>query len=137
MNTPETEKIVEEISRFLNRINRWATLLQILTVLFTLTIVVSSVAVGFLVGEKINPICIKTMAFLTTFCSVSMSAFSLEKKAHDMREAYRYLKYAIFKYRAEEYDINALVKAYNETEKIVGHIEVKEETISTLIDRTD
>ncbi|MGB6296583.1 MAG: hypothetical protein WBF90_10395 [Rivularia sp. (in: cyanobacteria)] len=130
MNTQTNEKIIEEISNYLKKLNIWARLLQSLTILLTLTIITTSLMIGFLVEENINDILIKAMAFLTTFCTVSMSALNLEKKAYDMREAYRYLKNATYKYRTGEYDISTLVDAYYETEKTIGHVEINEETIS-------
>lgn len=133
MNTQETEQVAKEISDFLKKLNNWATQLQSLTVLITLTAVTTSLAIGFFAGE-LEPIWIKIMALIAAFCTVSMSALKLEKKARDMREGYRYLQYAVYKYKTGLYDIDALVTAYFETEKIVGHVELDQEFIPRLIE---
>lgn len=133
MNTQESVEVFREINTFAKKVNRWATLLQTLTVLLTLMIVTTSVMIGFLAGE-IDAIWIKVMAVVTTFSTVSMSALSLEKKAYDFRKAYRHLNYAIFLYRTGKYDIHNLVNAYHETEEMIGHVEVNEDVISNLVD---
>ena len=133
MNMQETEQVAKEISTFLKKLNNWATQLQSLTVFMTLTAVTTSLAIGFFAGE-LNPIWIKTMALVAAFCTVSTSALRLEKKARDMREGYRYLQHAVYKYKIGSYDIDALVAAYFETEKIVGHVELDQESIPKLID---
>lgn len=133
MNMEEIEQVTKEISAFLKELNNWATQLQSLTVFITLTAVTTSLAIGFFAGE-LNPIWIKIMALVAAFCTVSMSALRLEKKARDMREGYRYLQHAVYKYRIGSYDIDALITAYFEAERIIGHVELDQEAIPKLID---
>lgn len=125
------EEVIKEISNSLKKINKWATLLQTLTISIALTAIITSSITGFFVGQ-IDDNLIKVMAVLTTFCTLSISTLNLEKKAYNMREAYRYLKNATFKYKTGEYDINALVAAYDETEKLIGHVEINEDAMSKL-----
>ncbi|TVQ17457.1 MAG: hypothetical protein EA367_17600 [Leptolyngbya sp. DLM2.Bin15] len=127
------EEVAREINSFLKKLDAWATQLQIITVIITLTAVLASLAIGFFAGE-LEPIWIKIMALVAAFCTVSMSALRLEKKARDLREGYRHLQYAVYKYKIGAFDISALVNAYFETEKIVGHVELDEEAISKLVD---
>lgn len=127
------EQVAKEIYTFLKKLNNWATQLQTLTVFITLTAVIASLEIGFFVGQ-IDPLWIKIMALVAAFCTVSMSALRLEKKARDMREGYRYLQHAFYKYKTGSYDINALIQAYLETEKIIGHVELDEKYIPKSID---
>lgn len=134
MHKQEVEQVAVEINSLLKKLDIWATQLQTLTVLLAVTAVATSLAIGFFAGD-LSPIWIKSMALTAAFCTVSMSAFRLEKKARDLREGYRYLQYAVYKYKIGAYDIHALVNAYLQAEKIVGHIELDEESIPRLIDR--
>jgi Na+/H+ antiporter NhaD/arsenite permease-like protein len=127
------EEVAKEINSFLKKLDTWATQLQSITVIIALTAVLASLAIGFFAGE-LDPIWIKIMALVAAFCTVSISALRLEKKARDLREGYRHLQYAVYKYKIGVFDISALVNAYFETEKIVGHIELDEEVISKLVD---
>ena len=127
------EEVAREINSFLKKLDTWATQLQSITVMIALTAVLASLAIGFFAGE-LDPIWIKIMALVAAFCTVSISALRLEKKARDLREGYRHLQYAVYKYKIGVFDISALVNAYFETEKIVGHIELDEEVISKLVD---
>jgi hypothetical protein len=128
MNEHSVEQVVKEINVLLKKLDNWATQLQTLTVIVTLVAVSTSLAIGFFAGE-INPVWIKSMALVSAFCTISMSALRLEKKARDLRESYRYLQYAVYKYKIGVFDIHELVNAYIQTEKIVGHVELDEEVI--------
>jgi hypothetical protein len=129
------EETANEINKYLNRINNWATQLQYLVAIATTINIVSSIAIGFLVGTKIylpgltDPIdsdgLIKFLAFTTAFFSTSIPGLKLEKKARDFREAYRYLKPKVYLYVLGEINIQNLVDAYVVAEKIIGHIEVE------------
>lgn len=133
MNETEIAQIAKEINNFLKKLNQWATQLQALTVILALAAVFSSLAIGFFAGE-LDSRWIKFLALLAAFCTISMSALKLEKKARDLRDGYRFLQYAVYKYRTGTYDIDTLINAYLETERIVGHVEVDQESLPQLID---
>jgi hypothetical protein len=89
MDTQQTEQIVKELNSFIKNLDRWATQLQTATVILPIISIIASLTVGFFTTE-LPPIALKGLALLSAFCSIGVSTFKLEKKARDMREAYRY-----------------------------------------------
>ena len=123
MDAQKPEDIVKELNSFVKNLHKWATQLQTLTVVLPMISIIASLILGFFTTE-LHPISIKGLALLAAFCSIAVSAFKLEKKARDMREAYRYFKHCMFKYIAGEDDIHKLIANYFIAEEMVGNVEL-------------
>lgn len=131
MDTQQTEQIVKELNSFIKNLDRWATQLQTATVILPIISIIASLTVGFFTTE-LPPIALKGLALLSAFCSIGVSTFKLEKKARDMREAYRYLKHSMLKYVAGEDDIHKLIANYFIAEEKVGNVELDQVSLPKL-----
>ncbi len=118
----ERKRVSHEILRFANRLNSLATFLQFSTVSFALAAMVFSLLVATFTDDKQLPI--KLLAFFSAVFTSIYTGFRLRTKAASVRDAYRYLKTELYRYRAGIIDLPALIKAYSQAEKLVGHIEI-------------
>jgi hypothetical protein len=118
----EEKNISQEILGFANRLNSLATFLQFFTVSFALAAMVFSLLVATFTDDPKLPI--KLLAFFSAVFTSIYTGFRLRTKAASVRDAYRYLKTELYRYRAGIIELPALIQAYSHAEKLVGHIEV-------------
>jgi hypothetical protein len=125
------DEVIKDIKDLKKKLNTWATQLQVLAVLLPLTAIILSAIIGSFVSE-LDPAQIRLLAFLSALFGVVSTTFQIEKRAKDMRDAFRYLNYSIYKYILND-DLDALIEAYNRTESMVGHVQVTDEEIEKII----
>jgi hypothetical protein len=125
--SPGTEeeklRVSHEILRFSERLNYLATFLQFSTVSFALAAMVFSLLVATFTDNTDN-LPIKLLAFFSAVFTSIYTGFRLRTKAASVRDAYRYLKTELYRYRVGIIDLPALIQAYSQAEKLVGHIEI-------------
>ena len=129
----EEELVVKEIEALVKKYDKWATMLQVTSVVLIIFSVSSSLAVGLFTGvEEINEVFIKALAGLSALSTSLLTGLRLTKKSQDLRTGYRYLKYSLFQYRVtKEHSIEHLITAFKNAEKMVGHVEYDGPAVST------
>ena len=133
---PETQEdqvdsVIENIKNFKNELQKWATQLQALAVFLPLMTIILSAVIGSFASD-LNDVSIRVLAFLSALFGVLSTTFQVEKKAKDMRDAFRYLNYSLYVYTVDG-DIKKLIEAYNQVESMVGHVQVSDESIQKII----
>lgn len=125
-----TEKNKEEIvSHILNLLPVWNRLASSLMTTFVVLGVVaigSSLFVTTFANEK-NVLVVKICSFTTTLLLTILTSFNLSRKANGVRNGWRHLNAAYFKYKANG-DIDALIKAYEEGEIMLGSVDFNYDT---------
>jgi hypothetical protein len=128
----EEERVVQEIEALVKKYDKWATTLQVTSVVLIIFSVSSSLAVGLFTGVKeINEVFIKVLAGLSALSTSLLTGLRLTKKSQDLRSGYRYLKYSLFQYKVlKGHSIEHLIAAFRNAEKMVGHVEYEGPAIS-------
>lgn len=127
----ETYLVIKEIKKFRDKLHRWATQLQVLAILLPSMAIVLSATIGSFATD-ISEFYIRVLAFLAALCGVLATTFQVERKAKDMRDSFRYLNFSLYMFTVDA-DIEKLIKAYNQTESMVGHIQVHEDAIQSAL----
>ena len=118
----EAKMVAKEIWGFVGRLNLLATALQFATVSFALAAIVLSLIVATFTDDKGLPI--KFIAFLSAAFTSIYTGFRLRTKAANVRDAHRYLRAEVYRYRAGLIELPDLIDAYSHAEKLVGHVEI-------------
>ena len=125
--------VVKDIEELANRYNVWASLLQFAVICLVIVSISSSLVIGFFLND-ISGIYIKYLAATSALSTSLLSGLRMTKKAQDLRNGYRYLKYSIYRYKVTEgYSLDELIKAYRNAENIIGHIEYDESSLPSRI----
>ncbi len=66
---------------------------------------------------------IRILAFITTLFLTLMTSFNISSKANSCRNAWRHLNKALYSYKSNRIDGDALIKAYEEGENILGSVD--------------
>jgi len=66
---------------------------------------------------------IRILAFVTTLFLTLITSFNLSSKANNCRNAWRHLNKALYSYKSKRIDGDALIKAYEEGENILGSVD--------------
>ncbi|HEX7757557.1 MAG TPA: hypothetical protein VF421_19565 [Niabella sp.] len=70
-----------------------------------------------------NNIAIRILAFITTLFLTLITSFNLSTKANNCRNAWRHLNKALYSYNSKRIDGDALIKAYEEGENLLGSVD--------------
>lgn len=70
-----------------------------------------------------DSIIIRIVAFIATLSLTLIGAFNLPTKASSVRNAWRHLNKALYSFSARRIDIDALIKAYEEGENMLGSVD--------------
>lgn len=70
-----------------------------------------------------NNTAIRILAFVTTLFLTLITSFNLSTKANNCRNAWRHLNKALYCYKSKRIDGDALIKAYEEGENILGAVD--------------
>lgn len=70
-----------------------------------------------------NNTAIRILAFVTTLFLTLITSFNLSTKANNCRSAWRHLNKALYSYKSKRIDGDALIKAYEEGENILGSVD--------------
>ncbi|WP_299490006.1 hypothetical protein [Acaryochloris sp. IP29b_bin.137] len=116
------KKPIEDIKDHLNHFRSIALFLQITFIFLGLVSVTSSLIVATFSGELEDKGYLKGVAFTAAISSAIISRFSLDRKASDVRTAWRILNVARIKHELELEDISYLIDRYAEAEDTAGHV---------------
>ncbi|WP_153798762.1 hypothetical protein [Foetidibacter luteolus] len=72
----------------------------------------------------VDDLTIKIIAFIATLFITLITAFNLTSKASNVRNAWRHLNKAIYSFKSNAIDANALIKAYEEGENMLGPVDL-------------
>jgi hypothetical protein len=72
---------------------------------------------------QVDTIIIKIVAFTSTLFLTLIGAFNLSSKANDTRNGWKYLNKAFLGFKAKVVDAETLVKAYEDSENMLGFID--------------
>jgi len=115
----DIQKVESTINGALNTYNNMAvTLRTILTILGILAISLSIVVAAF-VGE-FSEIIVKVISCTSSICLAFITYFGITSKGNNSRNAWRHLQNANQRYNAGIITIGELIKAYGESEAILG-----------------
>ena len=118
------DQVLLDIENILRIWGRQAMQLQILLVLLGVIGISSSLFITAFVGSDfVTSTLIRILSFLTTLCLTLISAFNLISKASSYITAWRLLNKAVYSYKAKVIDINILLKAYEDGEKMLGCVD--------------
>jgi len=123
---PVTEEVLKDIEKELETWSKMAKKSQrLLFTLGTLSIGCSLFITAFAGSDflKNDTLIIRILAFSTTLFLTIITSFNLSQKANNCRNAWRHLNKAIYSYKCKRIDGDALIKAYEEGENILGSIE--------------
>ncbi len=70
-----------------------------------------------------NNMAIRILAFITTLFLTLITSFNLSSKANNCRNGWRHLNKALYSYKSKRIDGDALIKAYEEGENILGSVD--------------
>jgi len=116
------EEVCKSIEYILDTWRRMAGWLQFGLVSFGFLAIACSVCIGAFTDE-IGSLATKILAACSTLFLTLISSFSLASKASNVRDGWRHLNKAMYSYKTKSIDIAALIKAYEEGEKILGTVE--------------
>jgi len=71
----------------------------------------------------VDSVIIRIMAFIATLCLSLIGAFNLSLKASKVRDGWKHLNKAVLSYKANMINAEKLIKAWEESENILGHID--------------
>lgn len=118
---PEDE-VVKSLEYILDTWRRMAGWLQLALVSFGFLAIACSVCIATF-NVEIGPLATKILAACATLFLTIISSFNLASKASNVRDGWRHLNKAMYSYKTKSIDIAALIKAYEEGEKILGTVE--------------
>ena len=127
LNENDKDEIITHIQKLLGVWNSLAsTLMKTLIILGVLAIASSLFVTTF--ASKENVLLTKICSFATTLILTLLTSFNLSKKANGVRNGWRHLNAAFFRYKANSIDINELIKAYLEGEVMLGGVDFNYDT---------
>ena len=127
LNQNDKEEITSHLQKLLGVWNALAsTLMTTLVTLGVLAIASSLFVTTF--ASKENVLLTKICSFATTLILTILTSFNLSKKANGVRNGWRHLNAAFFRYKASTIDINELIKAYEEGEVMLGGVDFNYDT---------
>jgi len=118
---PEDE-VCMSIEYILDTWRRMANWLQFGLISFGFLAIACSVCIATF-NVEIGHLATKILAACATLFLTLISSFSLASKASNVRDGWRHLNKAMYNYKTKSIDITALIKAYEEGEKILGTVE--------------
>jgi hypothetical protein len=119
------EKIVDSLRRRNSTWRLHARILRTAHVLLGVCATVLAVAAGVVIERDGGKAYGQWFAFTAAAASAVLAFFSIESKGNQMRNAERLLTAALFRYRIsgkEKKDLEALVAAYEEGERVIGDV---------------
>lgn len=80
---------------------------------------------AFMGSDFATPILFRILAFITTLCLTIISAFNLPSKTSNYITAWRLLNKTVYSYKAKISDMETLIKAYEEGEKLLDSVDFR------------
>jgi hypothetical protein len=74
-------------------------------------------------ADQMDILFIKIIAFASTLSITLIGAFNLSTKAGDTRNGWKYLNKAVMAYKANVIDAATLIKAYEDSENLLGSVD--------------
>ncbi|WP_153795858.1 hypothetical protein [Foetidibacter luteolus] len=119
------DAVVNDIKKNLDIWRRMANSLQGGVIALGVTSILSSLFITAFAGVLGNhdSTIIRIVAFVATLSLTLIGAFNLPAKASSVRNAWRHLNKAFYSFSARRIDIDALIKAYEEGESMLGSVD--------------
>lgn len=123
------EEVLIDITSKLNDWKRLANILQGLTILFGFISISSSLFITACAGAlgKNDTNIIRLVAAVSAVSLALIGAFNLQGKTSNARNAWRHLNSALYRYKSNSIQIDQLINAYEEGERILGSVEFSSE----------
>lgn len=123
---PVSPEVLRDIGSILRSWGRMTILLQATLITLGVLAIGCSLFITAFVGSDFlgaNNSIIRILAFLTTLFLTLITSFNLSQKANNFRNSWRHLNKALYKYNSKRIDGDALIKAYEEGENILGSVD--------------
>lgn len=116
---PDFLKLIEERLLKMKRTANWTS--GSLIAMGTLAIACSLFITAF--AGELDVLVIKIIAFASTLFLTLIGAFNLSSKANEARNGWKHLNKAFLGFKAKIVDAATLVKAYEDSENMLGNVE--------------
>ena len=114
--------VLKEIEYHLGTWKRMANWLQGSVIVMGFFAIASSLFISAFAGT-VNDLTIKIIAFIATLFITLITAFNLPTKASNVRNSWRLLNKALYSFKTNAIDANALIKAYEDGENMLGSVD--------------
>ncbi|MBE7171765.1 MAG: hypothetical protein INR73_14345 [Williamsia sp.] len=125
---PDEEKeVVEAITKAIDLYKQTADNLRVVLIIFGTVGIAAALFVTAFAGADFiksdDAISIRIAAFIAALCLTALTAFNVQAKGNNARNAFRHLNHAYLMYRIGRITVAELVKAKDDAEKIIGSVD--------------
>ena len=125
---PDEEKeVADAITKAIDIYKQTADNFRIFLMIFCNICIAASLFVTAFAGAEFikadDAISIRIASFISALCLTALTAFNVQAKGNNARNAFRHLNHAYLMYRIGRITIAELVKAKDDAEKIIGSVD--------------
>lgn len=119
------DEVLSDIQKNLDNWRRMANGLQSGVIVLGFISILASLFITAFAGSlgKYDSSIIRIVAFVATLSLTLIGAFNLPTKASSVRNAWRHLNKAMYSFKSHSIDADALIKAYEEGENMLGSVD--------------